>query len=164
MNHQQGQSLVEILVAMSVTIIVVTSMSYAVINSLKNAQYGRNQAVGTQYTTEGMELVRSQRYSDYATFKTLSGKYCLDATCQALVQNSNNKCGPISNLCINTVNVGTAFSRVVEFQKNATPCNGGTQVSVYVSWADGRCSNPNVFCQQVSQSSCITTYDVNPTP
>ncbi|MBI2314651.1 prepilin-type N-terminal cleavage/methylation domain-containing protein [Candidatus Daviesbacteria bacterium] len=61
MNHERGQSLLEVIIAMTVGILVVTALVFATIFSLRNAQFAKNSAQATKLAQEGIERVRSGR-------------------------------------------------------------------------------------------------------
>src|SRR5260221_11589392 len=102
MKNQHGQTLIEVLLSMAVATIIITAITFAVINSLKNSQFSKNQTLATQYTQQGLEIIRSMRYSNYAAYIGTSGIYCLDdsAACSLGVNNtSGGPCGPSTTQC-----------------------------------------------------------------
>lgn len=60
-RHQQGQSLMELVVVVAVIVIVVGALVFATIASLRNAQFAKNQAQATKLAQEGLEKVRTGR-------------------------------------------------------------------------------------------------------
>lgn len=60
-SREIGQSLIEVLVVLAVTVIIVTSLAAAVLISFKNAQFAQNQAKATKYAQEAMEIIQSIR-------------------------------------------------------------------------------------------------------
>lgn len=58
---QTGQSLLEVIIAISVGILVVTALTAATIFSLRNAQFAKNSAQATQLAQEGIDRVRTGR-------------------------------------------------------------------------------------------------------
>lgn len=59
--RQAGQSLIELIVVISVVAMVVGSLVFATIASLRNAQFSKNQSLATKLAQEGIEKVRSIR-------------------------------------------------------------------------------------------------------
>lgn len=172
MKTQKGQSLTEVLVSLTVIIIIVTAIAFTVTNSLKSSQYGKNQTLASQYSQQGMDIIRNWRYTDYVSFSALpAGSYCLADTCSLLTTQVGNICGPVANQCLTSANIPTgnpAYLRQVTIAPNSTDCNSGTgsgtKVTVTVSWTDGQCANATTFCHKVSNFLCITTFDVIPSP
>ncbi len=64
MNHESGQSLVEVIVAATVGILVVSALTFATIFSLRNASFAKNSAQATKLAQEGIEKVRTIRDRD----------------------------------------------------------------------------------------------------
>lgn len=58
---EKGQTLLEVIVVLAVGIIVIGSLVFATITSLRNAQFSRNQAAATKLAQEGIEGVRNAR-------------------------------------------------------------------------------------------------------
>lgn len=58
---QSGQTLLEVVVVVSVSVIVITGLVFATIASLRNAQFSKNQAQATKLAQEGLERVRVGR-------------------------------------------------------------------------------------------------------
>jgi Tfp pilus assembly protein PilV len=170
---QAGQTLIEVLVALSVISLIVTSITIAVITSLNNAEFVKNQNLATQYAQQGMEIMRYMRNTNYGTFKNLSQHYCLADTCRQIETDQQKAdwttCGPNASVC--NPNVSNIFVREITVY-NDTPgpgspnqCQFGTYVISTVSWADNKCtSRANPYCHSVKLSSCFSSGDVIPTP
>lgn len=60
-KHESGQSLLEVIVVLAVGVVVVGSLVFATIASLRNAQFARSQTTATKLAQEGLESVRSAR-------------------------------------------------------------------------------------------------------
>lgn len=60
----KGQTLIEVIVVAMVGILVVTALTFAVIFSLRNAGFAKNQAQATKLAQEGIEKVRGMRDRD----------------------------------------------------------------------------------------------------
>lgn len=129
-----GQSLLEVLVALSVLLIVLSAITAIVLSSLTEAEYSKNVNLATQYAQEGMEFARGR-----GNFQP-NDQFCLGA-------NSTF----VSGLC-GAANLGI-FKR--EVTVDTSGCGARLRkVTVTVSWSDGRCGN-TPFCHKVPITSCI---------
>lgn len=63
-SKERGQSLLELVVVISIIAMVVGSLVFATIASLRNAQFSKNQSLATKLAQEGLEKVRSLRDRD----------------------------------------------------------------------------------------------------
>lgn len=61
LKSEQGQSLIEVIVAATVGILVVTALTFATIFSLRNANFAKNSEQATKLAQEGIERVRTGR-------------------------------------------------------------------------------------------------------
>jgi len=130
----RGQSLLEVLIAFSVVLIILSAVTTIVLFSLTQVEYSKNVNLATQYAQEGMELSRGR--GDFQP----NEQFCLNEDGE--FDNPN----PCSG-----ANIGI-FKREV----NATGigCGSRQRVTVTVSWSDGRCGN-TPFCHKVPITSCI---------
>lgn len=60
-NKQNGQTLLEVLVAIAIGIFVVAALTFATIFSLRNANFAKTSAQATKLAQEGIERVRTGR-------------------------------------------------------------------------------------------------------
>lgn len=60
-SRENGQTLLELLVVLSVSVIVIGALVFATIASLRNAQFAKNQAQATKLAQDGIEKVRLGR-------------------------------------------------------------------------------------------------------
>mgnify|MGYP001611356609 CR=1 FL=1 len=78
----EGQSLVEVVMTISVIVLVLVGLISAVTVGLANAQFARNKAQATKYSQEAVEWLRSQRDAGWTSFynrSSASGSvYCLN--------------------------------------------------------------------------------------
>ncbi len=63
-SNQFAQSLLEVVIVIAVGLIVVSSLVFATISGLRNAQFAKNQAVATKLAQEGIESVEGIRDRD----------------------------------------------------------------------------------------------------
>lgn len=61
---QNGQTLVELVVVIAVSVIVVGALTFATIASIRNASFAKNSAQATKLAQEGLEKVRTGRDRD----------------------------------------------------------------------------------------------------
>lgn len=61
MFNDKGQTLMELLVVIAVSVIIIGALVFATISSLRNAQFSKNQAQATKLAQEGIEKLRSIR-------------------------------------------------------------------------------------------------------
>lgn len=62
--QSRGSSLIEVIIAATVGILVVTALTFATIFSLRNANFAKNSSQATKLAQEGLESVRSIRDRD----------------------------------------------------------------------------------------------------
>ena len=60
-RSQRGQTLMELVVVLAVSIIIIGALVFATISSLRNAQFAKNQSQATKLAQEALERVRSAR-------------------------------------------------------------------------------------------------------
>ncbi|MGB9585896.1 MAG: prepilin-type N-terminal cleavage/methylation domain-containing protein [Anaerolineales bacterium] len=61
MKKNQGQSLIEMLVAIAIVLVVIVALVAVTTVSIRNASFSRNQALATKYAQEGIEEARKLR-------------------------------------------------------------------------------------------------------
>jgi prepilin-type N-terminal cleavage/methylation domain-containing protein len=146
---QQGQSLIEVLVALGILGMVLTAVTTMINSSINNAQLSKTQSLATKYAQQAMETLRGVRNRDYTAFRTYNGTYCLGKE-QSVLGSAQSTCS--------TPNVDN-FIRSVQI--NPVGCSPNVaRVTVRVAWTDGKCSSENDYCHNQSHVSCMST--VNP--
>lgn len=159
-RSSQGQTLVEVLIAISLSIIIITSMTIAVTTALSNADFSKNQNLATQFAQEGMEIIRQQQGTNYQTLNTLNGRYCLAQTCAAVVSGAGScgvNPGGISSNCSANLN-SNFFIRQVDILPAGSAgakCVNTVQATVSVLWADGKCP-VGTYCHTEQIVSCFS--------
>lgn len=64
-----GQTLLEVVIALAVALLVILALVRVTITSIRNAGFAKNQALATQYAQEAMEKIRAYRdQNDWMTF------------------------------------------------------------------------------------------------
>ncbi|PIR60074.1 MAG: hypothetical protein COU68_03095 [Candidatus Pacebacteria bacterium CG10_big_fil_rev_8_21_14_0_10_45_6] len=69
-KNQQGQSLFELIVAIGVIGIVLLAIVNLIGNAISANNYARNRTLGIRYTQEGLEWLRGERDTSWASFMT----------------------------------------------------------------------------------------------
>ncbi len=156
----RGQSLLEVLVALGVSLTVLSVVVLAVITSLQNNNASKNQNMATQYSQEAMELLRSSRDSNWTVFSGLDGNYCLSKGSTTLDANGSS----CSTACAK--NIDNLFARKICVTPNSSYCSTGnaTEVLVTTSWSDSKCQSATDLCHTVELNSCLSSYNRLPTP
>lgn len=149
----KGQTLIELLITLSITVVIMTAITTAVVRSLNNTENSKLRNVASAYAQEGMELVRTIRGSDYTSFKTYNGMYCLDKG-QTTLGNSVVSC--------TSPNADSIFIRSVQIEQNPGCSTNVARVTVTVAWADSKCPQSNPYCNKVPLISCLSS--ANPVP
>ncbi len=171
-KREKGQTIIEVLIALSTAVVIVSAITAAILTSLRNVQSTQTQTSATRYAQQGMEYMRYMRDTNYATFNALSQNttYCLGKDSSALVLSSSPYTSPN---CGDNVDL---FSRAILLEKTSaycapvtpgaltpTPINTGTKVTVIVSWTDSNCTNSS-RCHQSKLESCLSDITVVATP
>jgi len=173
---EDGQTLLEVLLAFSISILFLSSVVVGIVTSLNNIQYTKNQDLATSYAQEGLEVVRQIRDSSWYNISSLKDygsneKYCIDKelTLQEI---------PYGENCVDNNGIGEngIFSREVIFEHNSSSCCSdsgctveGSKATVTVSWTDSKCSADAPYCHKVELISCFSNIDqklnsLNPNP
>ncbi|MBI5614324.1 hypothetical protein HY947_05340 [Candidatus Gottesmanbacteria bacterium] len=116
-----GQTLVEIIVVVGVVVLLVTGLVIGTTASVRIGESGKTRSKAVKYAQEAIELVRAERDIRWFSFVSRSGLYCLDEA---------NAWTQAVGSC--PVNIGTTFSRAVDFSY-ADP---RMTVTSTVSWQD----------------------------
>lgn len=155
MRGQRGQSLIEVLIALAAAVAIVAAIAVAVITSLSNVEFTKNQNLATQYSREGIEIVRQMAKDNWTSFSNLNSvNYCLAQGSTTLTVMNAGGCG--KNVSI--------FVRQITINQNAISCSGSTKIISSVSWSDSKCLIGNIFCHQVSVESCLAKINTITSP
>ena len=174
----KGQSLVEVLVALSVAAAILSAIAVAVVSSLRNTQYSKNQNLASQYASQGMEIIRQIRDTNTSLSSCSNINYCLDydlrqpplSACpvyQKLVNRPALGCGQN----VGTADLGPTPSSIYIYSRGVTiepPVNSGCgnsyKVTVTVAWWDNACGDTSKFCHNVNLVSCLSDRATVQTP
>lgn len=149
MKKQSGQTLLEALIALATAVVIISAMTVIVLSSLSNAQFSKNQNQATQYAQQGIEFLKNLSQTNWTTFASYTGTYCMLAD-NSLSPKTGQDCGSPPN------NVGI-YSREVTINQISSSCNPSTSlVTVSIGWSDNKCTSPtDVYCHKVKLISCI---------
>lgn len=157
-----GQSLIEVLIALAASVAVVSAIVVTVITSLGNAQFTKNQNLATEYSRQGMEIVRQIAKNNWNNFLTYTNRdYCLNKDSASICAMGSSNCGtPIT--C--GLNIDAIFSRQITIiQSSSVPastyCTQSAEIVSSVLWSDSKCQAGNILCHEVKLRSCLA--DVN---
>ncbi len=163
MKKNNGQTLIEVLVALGTAVVIISAITVAVLSALSNSEFENNQSLATDYSQQGMEIVRSMRNNNYGDFKKLSGTYCLAKSCTSLSDSQGASCGPKGVSCGQNVDLFVREVAIDTSENNNCVVNGThfTQATTTVYWADSKCtSRTNLFCHKVAITGCLSDAGV----
>ncbi|MCL5433256.1 MAG: prepilin-type N-terminal cleavage/methylation domain-containing protein [Patescibacteria group bacterium] len=164
-NAQKGQTIIEVLIALSVAVVVIAAISISVISALYNSQFSKNQNLATQYAQEGMEILRQIRNSDWTEFSSYSGSYCLDKGSDVLEVKDLGVTNGCSSGGSDNTNIDNFFARQIDVSRQDADCSGNqTKVTATVSWSDNKCGRDKLFCHEVRLSSCFSDANLIEAP
>ncbi|MEK7577028.1 MAG: hypothetical protein AAB492_00235 [Patescibacteria group bacterium] len=78
LRKSSGQSLIEILLMISLVVVLVTSIVVGSTVSLRNQQISGSKDQALRYAQQGVEIVRALRNADWTSFQLYSGSWCMD--------------------------------------------------------------------------------------
>lgn len=129
----EGQTLIEVLVALSAILIVLSAITSIVISSLDQASVAKNTSVASQLAQEGIEEMKLLELPS-------DGEYCMG-------DDKSLSSGPCNEF--NTL--GQYIRSVTISTGDCTPLK---EVSVKVSWTDSRCGS-TPFCHVSPLTTCM---------
>lgn len=141
LRDQQGLSLLELLIFITVLSLIFLGTAYATTRSMQQTQFNKHKLLATRYAEEIEEWMRGKKEEDWADFynnKAASGDgntYCFD---DEVYDEDNNISWPGVSEC------GSSYNLDDLYQREAVLIHGaGSQVQVYieVTWQDG----PNIY-------------------
>ncbi len=155
MINQKGQSLIEAIVALSAAVLIISAIAVAVLTSVGNSDYSKNQNKATVYAQEELESLREESEINWSGFfAQASGIYCVGPD-EILVSSVAN---------CSSANLDNYYIRQVDlYDFNSPECINSRRVKVSVMWSDGKCAT-NQFCHNVVLDSCFADNNTLPTP
>ncbi|MBI3984615.1 MAG: hypothetical protein HY344_01545 [Candidatus Levybacteria bacterium] len=152
---QKGQSLIEAIVALSAAVLIISAIAVAVLTSVGNSDYSKNQNKATLYAQEELESLRESSEISWSNFSSQgSGIYCVGSN--EVLESSVSNCS--------TANLDNYYIRQVDlYDFNTSGCTNSRKVRVSVFWSDGKCQSGQ-FCHNVVLESCFADNNTLPTP
>lgn len=143
-RFQRGQSMLELIIALAVSVIIITAVVVAASNSVRNSTYSKNNAASTRYAQEGMEWLRSQRDQSWTTF---SGKASAGSGTDWCIQTLSWP--GINGVCSSSQTIAnTSYLRQVNLKlKDYAPpgapdgINDTVEATLTVKWTEGTLSH-----------------------
>lgn len=125
-----GQTLFEVVVAVSVAVLVITGILTAIVLSSANAEFARRQAEATRYAQEAIEWLRAERDRGWSSFasRAQTPAWCL----KTLSWDTQVPCRPNDS---DDMIADTSYWREVRFERINDNQYG---VTVTVSWQDAK--------------------------
>lgn len=126
-NNNNGQSFVEVVIALAlISIVLITIVSLAAL-SIRASVFSRNQTEASRYTEQASEWLRSEKDANWSAFKShaVSSNWCLDS----LYWQKQNACSG------SDVISGTVFIRSLKFTNNS---DGSVSADLSTSWTDAQ--------------------------
>lgn len=120
---KKGQTLVEVVVAVSVVILLVTGLIVGTTSSIRGSEFSTYKSLSLKYAQEGIELTRTMRDTSWAQLAAKSGLWCLD---------SSQVWSQAQGTC--PVNINNFYTRSVNFSYDVI--NSRMTVDVIVRWTD----------------------------
>lgn len=151
MQKQAGQSLIEVIVALTITIMMIVALIAFVLTGLKNAQLAQNQSRATKFAQEAMDQIKTIRDRNGEIDFTVSPTETLDNFSELFgIQMSgttycNQSCyfkfetngALVEEIGPAQTNLGDGFKREIIIE-DAPPLDSETEkrVIVKIKWAD----------------------------
>src|SRR3989338_6343565 len=85
-KDQRGQTIVEATIALASILLALTAISIAVMTSLNNSSFIKDQTLASKYAQQGMEHMRYLRNIDPVSFEAMESQiYCMNPPDNSLV-------------------------------------------------------------------------------
>jgi type II secretory pathway pseudopilin PulG len=162
-KNNNGQSLVEVVVSLALAILVLGGLINAVVASLRNSSYAKNQAQATKLAQQRMEWMRINRDTyGWSTFPKLEGTQtyvsggCYSISNSPPVLNKFNDfgCSGTDPVLISTPGFAEKIS-ILDID-----CGSGDicrkQVTISVFWTDGSCQTS--YCHKSELISFLSRW------
>ncbi len=152
MEKQSGQSLIEVLVALTVVVIMIVALIAFILSGLKNAQFAQNQSKATKLAQETMDQIKNIRDRNGDVFYGFSQKFSvlwgvnMSTVYFNLEQPANSppSLAQITDLSRKDVNLtggNEGFKRQIIFEDSADSLNilyyaKAKKITVIIKWTD----------------------------
>lgn len=134
MRNQLGQSLFEVVFAVGMSALIITTIVTLASNAISNSTFSKNKALAGRFTQEAVEWLRGERDTDWDNFylNAATSPWCLPS----LNWNTPGACDESESIPEND-----NFKRELSFNSvDPTNCDSITcvEAKVKVYWQDGR--------------------------
>lgn len=160
-NDQDGQTIIEAVVALVALLLIITAISTLIVNGLYNSSHVKSQNEANKYAQQGIETVRNIQKNNLSIFKgyvDAGGFFCINDRDSTLFDQASG--------CSDTgINTGTSYNRTVVFSQNDAACNNNNPspdpdtnellVKVTVKWSSSKCSEDNRYCNKSELETCM---------
>jgi hypothetical protein len=164
----RGQALIEVLIAIAIGVLILTSATVSTVGSLGNMVHIKSQSDAKEYAQEGIDIMENMQTINASTFygETI-GKYCLPLTCApGGTKSLDITClTPYSpGACVIPVplnpKLNINYIRTVTFANSCGDSSPGIEklVQVNVSWTDSKCDIGHPLCNSYSINNCFNDY------
>jgi type II secretory pathway pseudopilin PulG len=128
-RNSSGQTLVEAIVVIGLVVLLVTGLISGTTGSMRSSQNVRARSEATKYASEGVELLRIMRDTNWTTFSAYNGGFCFgsDGALTSI---------PPEPLTCGT-NITTETNKLMRTVTFSLPSPGTVQVNVSVYYQDG---------------------------
>lgn len=150
MIKEKGQTLIEALIALGAAVVIISAIAVVVITSVSSSDFSKNQNLATQYAQQGIDILRSQSGSNWTSFQTKAGTFCLSKGITDLG-------APVTNCAV--PNIDNFFVREAVITQASASCGGNAKVVVDVSWTSGKCNASNLYCHSVLLDTCLANIN-----
>lgn len=154
--NEKGQTLIEVLVALAAAVAVIVAITIIVVTSLSNVEFTKNQNLATEYSRQGLEILRQLAKESWTNFSSYTSiNYCL-------AQGSSSPCVMGSVSCGTPTTCGQnvgIFVRQITIEQNSSSCSNNVKVTSTVKWSDSKCTT-DPFCHSVILESCFANTNV----
>jgi type II secretory pathway pseudopilin PulG len=168
MRKDSGQTLIEVLIALSIGIIIIIAVTVVVLVSLDNAGFNKNENLANAYAQEGLEVVRGIKDRSWSDFWSLPGgpNQCLPENATELVRRTGPDCDGLGNITGGFIREVTVRNNNSDCTLGGIPSQTSSKVTVMVQWLDNRCptSGGNKYCHEVRLISCFVKLNTVPIP
>jgi len=177
---EKGQSLIDIVISLGLLLVIISALSIATINGLRNSQFSRNQIQATKRAQDAMEQIRSIKANNYGVCINTNGPVgcglwsdiwsrtmgvsgsCTDCRfrllttpAQAACQATGNALKPIcliESSSLDTLSNGFKQDIFVEDEKAAgVKVPNQLKITVKVSWTDTSGTHESVLATILSK-------------
>ena len=159
-ESQKGQMLIEALLALAFAVVIITAVVIAVITSLNNTSFTKNQNLAAQYAQEGLDIARNMKDSNYSGFRALpnGGYYCVNKINGTL--SDIGFCPPVEEFS-RQIYVDHGTSSLGGRDENGRErCEVGSSfVASIVSWGDSKCEEEDTQCHSIQLDSCFSNLN-----